>query len=77
MEANKKDRREYHREYYKKNRERIIGKIAEKIICEDCGGRYVKCNKKEHFETKKHMKGLEIKILQEKINALEESNKNK
>jgi len=66
---NKKDRREYYKDYAKKNHKNII--------CKDCGGRYISCNIKEHINTNKHKKGVEIKMLTQKLNAMEELIKNK
>ena len=55
-----KNRKEYFKEYFDKNKEKLI----EDFICEDCGGKYKKMSKAHHIKTKKHQNSLLIKKLQ-------------
>ena len=48
---------DYYKKYYEENKEKILNKIS----CE-CGLKYQKCNKKRHFESKKHINNLNLKI---------------
>jgi isopropylmalate/homocitrate/citramalate synthase len=59
LDNNKKDRRQYYKDYAQKNKE----KLQEQFICEDCGGKYKKVNKANHSQTKKHQNSLLIKKL--------------
>ena len=59
----KKDRTQYFKEYFQKNK----NKLTENIICDICGGKYQKMNKTIHDKSKKH-------INQETINKLKEDN---
>lgn len=60
MSTNKKDRSEYLKEYFKKNKERL----TEEYQCEICQGHYKKVHKTIHEKTKKHQSALLILNLQ-------------
>jgi hypothetical protein len=47
--------KEYLKEYYRKNKEKLNINANEKISCE-CGGKYTRQNKLNHFKTQKHLK---------------------
>jgi|688.fasta_scaffold2328185_1 hypothetical protein len=47
----------YFKKYYQENKEKILTKIT----CE-CGLDYFKFNKKQHYNTKKHIKNMDIII---------------
>jgi hypothetical protein len=55
----KKDRREYYKEYAEKNKD----KLREDFICDVCGGKYKKANRTNHISTNKHQNSLLIKKL--------------
>ena len=48
------DMKEYNSQYYKDNKEEIIQKKSELIIC-SCGSRYTRTHKARHMNTKKHI----------------------
>jgi hypothetical protein len=52
--------KEYLKEYYNKNKEKIKVKMSEKIKCE-CGGEYTKYNKNNHEKTKLYKRGINNK----------------
>ena len=53
-DANREHINEYRMKYRQDNRESLNEKKREKFEC-DCGGRYTRCRKSEHFKTKKHL----------------------
>ena len=53
-ETHKKEKAKTDKEYYEKNKEIIVVKIKEKIICE-CGDNITKCNLIRHKKTKRHI----------------------
>jgi hypothetical protein len=53
-------KKEYGKEYYKKNKDAIKEKMKEMIKCE-CGGEYTKYNKGNHEKTQKHLDGIKNK----------------
>ena len=52
-EANKDKKKEYLKEYYFDNKEKINIKRNQKIDCE-CGGKYARQHKARHFKSQKH-----------------------
>lgn len=50
--------REYFENYQKENREELYRKQQEKFDC-DCGGKYTRNHKNQHFKSKKHLQYLE------------------
>lgn len=56
MDISKKDRREYYKQYYQKNKAYWFRKFR----CNICGGRYLVSNRYKHRNTLKHKKHLEI-----------------
>ena len=61
MTENKKDRKQYFKDYFEKNKD----ELSEKNICDICGGKYMKMSKANHFKTKKHIAGVEMKKIKE------------
>jgi hypothetical protein len=57
------DKNQNYKEYFEANKE----KYQEKIICETCGGKYIRYNKSHHIKSKKHTTAE----LQEKVKMLE------
>jgi hypothetical protein len=59
MSENKKDRKQYFKDYFDKNKD----ELSEKFICDICGGKYMKMSKANHIKTKKHQNQLLINKL--------------
>jgi len=59
MSDNMNDRKQYFKDYFEKNKD----KLNEDFICDDCGGKYKKMSKANHFKTKKHQNSLLIQKL--------------
>lgn len=60
---NPDERKQYYQAYYKKNRDSLLAKGKEKIICGTCGKSVCKAHFAKHLESKVHqmaMKGLTI-----------------
>jgi hypothetical protein len=49
------DIKKYNREYYKKNRERILAGMYEKVECKICKRQISKCNLPRHERGNKHL----------------------
>ena len=60
MTSKNKDRKEYFKEYFDKNKE----KLNEDFICDECCGKYKYIHKAIHTKTKKHQNSLLLKKLQ-------------
>ena len=56
-QENKEEILKKQQEYREKNKEVINEKKKEKFTCE-CGGKYILCNKSQHFKTKMHLEFL-------------------
>tara|TARA_R110001606_G_scaffold358699_1_gene510395 strand:+ start:137 stop:712 length:576 start_codon:yes stop_codon:yes gene_type:complete len=54
----RQENREYFENYRQENREELYRKQQEKFDC-DCGGKYTRNHKNEHFKSKKHIRYLE------------------
>jgi hypothetical protein len=52
---NKEEYNKYFRDYYKKNKDRILGQRAKKIECKECGETVAYGSQFTHSKTKKHM----------------------
>ena len=47
----------YHKNYYSKNKEKMINQLTKKVDCEKCGKKNISsCNLKSHQKTKKCIK---------------------
>ena len=46
---------EYQKEYYKKNKDKLLTKLKEKSKCEICGGSFSYVSKNRHIKTNKHL----------------------
>lgn len=67
-----KKRKQYHIEYFEKNK----NKLQEKIKCPECGHEYMKYNKTSHIITKAHQNGLLVSKLTSELNALKNDSSN-
>ena len=54
MSEQNKNRKEYFKEYFDKNKE----KLNEEFVCNICGGKYKFVHKSNHIKTKKHQNSL-------------------
>ena len=61
MESQKKT---YNKNWYLKNKSRIIEKQSTPNDCE-CGGKYQQVNRKQHEKTRKHKKWVIIQLIKE------------
>ena len=61
------ERKEYNKQYYLNNREKILENYAKKVQCK-CGKKLSKANYYDHLKTKLHKRRMELKKL-EKINV--------
>lgn len=59
---NKDLKRKTEREYYQKNKQKVLEKKNKKCICE-CGGSYTNANKSKHIKSKKHKQFFSIEML--------------
>jgi hypothetical protein len=51
---------EYRKEYYKKNKDRILKRLQEPVTCDVCGGKsFSKCNYRQHIKSNKHILNVE------------------
>ena len=57
-EENKEKKLYLNKEYYKQNKDSIKQKNSEKYDC-DCGGKYTRSGKAQHFKTTKHCQFIE------------------
>ena len=55
-------KREYNKTYNDKNKDSLF-KIS--YICEICGGKYKKINRKHHYNTKKHQRIMNTLLINE------------
>lgn len=62
----KEKKREQNETYYEKHKDRF----QEKVICEDCGGKYQRSCKTKHIQTKKHKEIIEKKMMENQIEEL-------
>jgi len=70
--------KEYCSNYYQKNRDEILKKRSEKIVCDECGFNYTYSNKTNHYRTKKHKEAInrtKIGNLDQTLSDLELINK--
>jgi hypothetical protein len=51
---------EYQKEYYKKNKDKLLTKLKEKTKCELCGGSYSYVSKNRHNNSEKHKKKINL-----------------
>jgi len=61
----------YQLEYYYKNKDAL----TVKVICDECGKKYQRCSKAQHFKTECHQQAVKINQLQQKLNEYIEYDK--
>ena len=54
--------------YYQKNKDKLLGRANEQIICECCKKYYARANYKRHLKTPIHKNKFEIQELNNKLN---------
>ena len=59
---NKDYYKDYYKQYYSENREKILEQYNKPFDCE-CGGRYTHKNKSRHERSKKHLKFINLNII--------------
>jgi hypothetical protein len=52
----------YNKNYYNKNKDKILQSMTKKIECISCKKHISKCNMNKHYNSVKHQKNLEIAI---------------
>lgn len=56
----KKSKAAYQKDYYNKNKQRLIEYRSKKYVCSVCGGKYTKTHAQGHFHTEKHLKAVKF-----------------